>query len=80
MPFIRAQFFALTPCEGVVHCQRGVSTNGYIMKYQIVILDDEMENISITELVLRNDCPVGKQIKGSLAHTQLKHHVQVQRR
>ena len=64
MPFIRVQFFTLTQYKGVVHCQRGASTNGYIMKYQIVILDDEMENISVTELILRNDCPVGKQIKG----------------
>ena len=63
MPFIRAQFFTLTLYEGVGNCQRRVFTSGYIMKCQIVILDDEMKNIGITwknELVLRNDCPVGE--------------------
>ena len=76
MPFIGVQFFTLTLYEGVGHCQRGVSTNGYIMKCQIVILDDEMENISITELVLSNDCPVRKQgIKIISLKTQLKHPV-----
>ena len=63
MPFIRVQFFTLALYEGVGHCQRRVSTNGYIMKCQIVILDDEMKNIGImwsTKLVLGNDRPVEK--------------------
>ena len=64
MPLIRVQFFTLALYEGVCHCQRIVSTNGYIMKDQIVILDDEMKNIVIIlstyKLVLGNDRPVEK--------------------